>query len=190
MAHQEKDVELDADGLLVQKYQSVVLVVLPPRGFGEQILRYARSALYNVHVGTRSVSSVTDEFVKGRLQDEFLVDGSLEDARMEDYAGILLAGGEEGSSLAADSRVLDLVREAARDEKLIAAWGNAVEVLARAGVIAGHRVTGAPELRETLEKAGARYTGREYEVSRHVVTARDESAGMRFGRALAEIVRI
>ncbi len=190
MAHQEKDAELDADGLLVQKYQSVVLVVLPPRGFGEQILRYARSALYNVHVGTRSVSSMTEEFVKGRLQDEFLVDGSLADARMEEYAGILLAGGEEGSSLATDARVLDLVREAGRDEKLIAAWGNAVEVLARAGVIAGHRVTGAAELRETLEKAGARYTGREYEVSRHVVTARDESAGMRFGRALAEIVRI
>jgi putative intracellular protease/amidase len=190
MAHQEKEVQRDADGLVVQKYQSVVLVVLPPRGFGEQILRYARSALYNVRVGTWSVSSVTDEFVKGRLQDEFLVDGSLADARMTDYTGIILAGGEEGSPLATDSRVLDLVREAAREEKLVAAWGNAVEVLASAGVLAGHKVTGAAELREKLEKAGARYTGREYEVSRHVVTARDESAGMRFGRALAEIVRI
>ena len=190
MGHQEKEVDRDADGLIVQKYQSMVLVVLPPRGFGEQILRYARSSLYNVHVGTWSVSTESKEFVKGRLQDEFLVDGPLGEAHMQDYSGILLAGNEGQSELAGDARVHELLREAARDEKLIAAWGNAVEALARAGMIAGHRVTGAPEHADALRRAGAKYTGREYEVSRHVVTARDESVGMRFGRALADIVRI
>ncbi len=49
--------EVDADGLVVQKYRSLVLVVVPPADYGEQALRYARSSLYNVHVGTRSVST-------------------------------------------------------------------------------------------------------------------------------------
>ena len=38
MAHPEKDdQELDEDGLVVQQYDSTVLVVLPAEGFGEQL---------------------------------------------------------------------------------------------------------------------------------------------------------
>ena len=99
MAHAEREgAELDEDGLVVQKYESVVLVVLPPAGFGDQILRYARSSLYNVHVGTYSVSTLSEEFVKGRLQDEFLVDGALEGTSMDAYSGILVAGCESIAS--------------------------------------------------------------------------------------------
>ena len=72
----------------------MVLVVVPPRDFGDQILRYARSSLYNVSVGTRSVASDPDQVVKGRLQDEFLVDGPIAGESMEDYTGIVVAGEE------------------------------------------------------------------------------------------------
>ena len=182
--------ELDEDGLVVQKYSSVVLVVLPPEGFGEQILRYARSSLYNVHVGTRSVSTQDQDLVKGRLQDEFLVDHALSEATMADYSGILIAGTEGRCALAEDSRVLELVRQAAGDDKLIGTWGSGLEVLTRADVIRGHRVTGPADLADAVKRAGGRYTGREYQVSGNVITARDEGAGMRFGKALAEVVRI
>ena len=61
------DAELDADGLVVQKYHSMVLVVVPAHDFGDECLRYARSSLYNVHVGTRVVSVQSQEAVRGRL---------------------------------------------------------------------------------------------------------------------------
>lgn len=191
MAHDAAKQELDEDGLIVQRYNSIVLVVVPPEGFGDQILRYARSSLYNVHVGTLSVSTLTDEMVKGRLQDEFLVDAAIADARMENHSGILIAGSEGPENpLVGEARVLELIREAASDGKLIAAWGNAVGVLARAGVIKGRKVTGADSQRRAVAAAGAKFTGRQVEVSANVVTARDEGAGMRFGQALAEVVRI
>ena len=38
----------------------MVLVVVPPSEFGDESLRYARSSLSNVHVGTRSVSTRAD----------------------------------------------------------------------------------------------------------------------------------
>lgn len=191
MAHSDKDEQgLDADGLVVQHYDSTVLVVLPPAGFGEQILRYARSSLYNVHVGTYSVATVVDELIRGRLQDEFMVDGPLSGADMANYSGILIAGGEGEPILAQDEGVLALVRAADADQKLIAGWGNALAVLAKAGVIKRHKVTGAPDFRDLATGAGAKYTGRQIEASRHVITARDEGAGMRFGQALAEQVRI
>ncbi|MFT5050438.1 MAG: putative intracellular protease/amidase [Chlamydiales bacterium] len=182
--------ELDADGLVIQKYDSTVLVVLPPKGFGEQVLRYARSSLYNVHVGTYSVSTVVDELIEGRLQDAFMVDGPLSDASMDSYSGLLVVGGEGASGLAQDAQVLALVKAAHADGKLVAGWGDAVEVLALAGVVKGQKVTGTRSYQGLVEQHGGKYTGREIQTSGHIITARDEGAGMRFGQALAERVRI
>ena len=190
MAHDTKEQELDADGLVVQKYSSRVLIVLPQEGFGDQILRYARSSLYNVHVGTVSCTLDADREVKGRLQDEFLVDEPLAGQDMGRYSGILVAGGEGACSLCGVEELAELVRRAAREEKLIGAWGNGLEVLARAGILKGKRVTGAPEARDDVARARGKYTGREVEVCGNLITARDEGAGMRFGQALAEYVRI
>ncbi len=190
MAHDAPEQELDEDGLAVRKYDSQVLVVLPKAGFGEQILRYARSSLYNIHVGTWSTSSAEEGLVAGRLQDEFMVDQPLSEVTLEPYSGIVVAGNEGVCELAQDAKILDLVREADRSGKLIGTWGNALAVLVRAGVVRGRSVTGDGSLRQDVSTAGGRYTGREIEVAKNLVTARDEGAGMRFGQALARAVRI
>ena len=182
--------QLDEDGLVVQKYHSKVLVVMPAEGFGDQILRYARSSLYNVHVGSTSVAIDPDVEVTGRLQDTFLVDEPLEGQTMDPYSGILVVGSEGANPLAEDERVLELIRAADRDGKLVATWGNGLAALTRAGVVRGRKVTGSDSCKDEALKAGARFSGREVVVASHLVTARDEGAGMRFGQALADKVRI
>lgn len=182
--------ELDEDGLVIQKYDSVVLVIVPPEKFGDQTLRYARSSLYNIHVGTRSVSGVADGVVKGRLQDEFQVDGDLAQASMEDYAGVIMVGCDGPHPYATDTHCHDLLRAAHQAGKLIGAWGNALAVLSAAGVVKGCKVTGRVDTKDAAQAAGAKYTGREIETSGQLVTARDESAGMRFGQALTKVIRI
>jgi putative intracellular protease/amidase len=182
--------ELDADGLVVQKYKSQVLLVVPPKDYGDECLRYTRSSLYNVHVGTRSVSSEIVEAIKGRHQDEFLADELLSNASLEGYSGLVFAGGEGALAFVEDSNALRLAREAHEQGKLLAAWGHATAILARAGVVKGKRVTGHPTARELLTRAGAKYSGRQVEVDGTLVTALDDAAGMRFGKALAAIVGI
>lgn len=189
-ARPDQDAELDEDGIVVQKHRSMVLVVVPARDFGDESLRYARSSLHNVHVGTRVVSTTYDQEVKGRLQDEFLVDGLLADEVMAGYSGLIFAGGEGAALLADDSDAVRLAREAAQAGKLLAAWGHGVEILARAGVLKGVKVTGDPSVRASVERAGGKYTGRQLEKRGKVVTARDDAVGMRFGKALAEVVGI
>lgn len=189
-AKPDQDAELDEDGIVVQKHRSMVLVVVPAQDFGDESLRYARSSLHNVHVGTRVVSTTYDQEVKGRLQDEFLVDGLLADESMAAYSGLLFAGGEGAAHLADDPDAVRLAREAAQAGKLLAAWGHGVEILARAGVLKGVKVTGDPSVRDAVERAGGKYTGRQLEKRGAVVTARDEAVGMRFGKALAEVVGI
>lgn len=181
---------LDEDGIPIQTYTSTVLVVVPSKDFGEQALRYARSCLQNVHVGTRSVSPEFDGMVQGRLQDEFLVDQPLAGVSLDGYSGVIFAGGGGALELADDQDAQRLAREAARDGKLIGAFGEAVAVLARAGVVKGKRVTGARSLEAEVKKAGGKYTSRQVVTSGKLVTALDESAGMRFGKALAAVVDI
>ncbi len=183
-------VQLDELGLVVHKYVSTVLVVVPPSGYGETTLRYARSALFNVHVGTRVVSSQDGAFLRGELQDEFQVDGSLAQETMDPYSGLILCGGAGSAWLAEQADVLRLTRAAAQQEKLIGAWGLAVVALARAEVVRKRRVTGERSLRALLEGAGARYTGSQLESDGKLVTGLDDASGFRFGKALVQVVRI
>lgn len=182
--------EKDADGLVVQKYTSLVLVVVPPHDYDEQTLRHTRSSLYNVHVGTFSVSTLSDDLIKGRLQDEFMTDGDLAEARLDGYSGVVFVGGEGALELAGNADAQRLAREAVAAGKMIGAWGHATAILARAGILRGRRVTGEPEVRDEAERSGAKWTGRQLERDGTLVTASDEAVGMRFGKTLAQIVGI
>jgi putative intracellular protease/amidase len=187
---EKQDEEFDEDGLKVQKYRSMVLIVVPEHDYGEEALRYARSNLFNVHVGSRMVSTQDQELIKGRFQDEFIPDGLLSAERMDDYSGVVFVGGEGALELANNPDALRLAREAAEGDKLIGAWAQSVAILANAGVVKGKKVTGSPDVREAVQRAGGKFTGRQLEVCGKLVTAGDSAVGMRFGRALAEIVRI
>ena len=181
--------EVDEHGLVVHKYVSTVLVVVSP-GYAETTLRYARSALFNVHVGTRVASSQEGAVLRGELQDEFEVDGTLARETMEPYSGLILCGGTGAAWLAEQPDVLRLVREARDQDKLIGAWGLAVLALARAGVLKKKRVTGERTIRGELEAAGARYTGTQVERDGKLVTGLDDASGFRFGKALVQVVGI
>jgi putative intracellular protease/amidase len=182
--------QLDEHGLVVHQYTSTMLVVVPPSGFAETTLRYARSSLFNVHVGTRVVSAEEGAFLRGELQDEFQVDGALATATLAPHSGLLLCGGHGSAWLAESADVVRLVREAQAQDKLIGAWGLATLALAKAGVVRRKRVTGAREVRAALEAAGARYTGTQVETDGKLVTGLDDAAGFRFGKALVQVVRI
>ena len=186
----DPNAETDEYGRAIHRYESMVLVVVPSAAYAEETLRYARSCLYNVHVGTRCVARESDELIRGRLQDEFLADEPLSQAKMADYSGVLFVGGEGARELADDPDALRLAREAQADGKLIGAWGDAVAVLARADVVKRRKVTGSPALAEELRRAGAKYTGSQVQRDGNVVTALDDAAGMRFGKALVAFVAI
>ena len=188
---EEQKEGVDEHGLVVHEYASRVLVLVPAEGFSETSLRYARSALHNIHVGTVSASTEFDDLVHGELQDEFQVDRRLDASlSMGEFSGLLLAGGAGATALAENPEVLRLVKEANAHGKLIGAWESAVAILARAGVVAKRRVTGDPAFREEVRSAGGRFTGTQLETDHNLVTALDDAAGFRFAKALAAVVRI
>ena len=87
-------------------------------------------------------------------------------------------------------KAVSRAREAMAADKLVGAWGEAVAVVARAGGLRKRKVTGAPEVRQAVEAAGGRYTGTQVVRDGNLVTAFDDAAGFRFGKALAQVVAI
>ena len=142
-------------------------------------------------MGTTSVCTQDGDLIHGALQDEFQVDGRLDESvTMGPYSGVILVAAHGASDLAEDANALRLVREAAEGDKLIAAWGESVELLAKAGILKRRRVTGSESVREAVRAAGGRFTGNQVERDGSLVTARDNAAGLRFGKLLAQVVGI
>jgi putative intracellular protease/amidase len=187
-ASNDESEEKDEDGLAIQKYEALVLVVVPPTDFAEQTLRHARSSLANVSIGTRSVSTEREEMIRGRLQDEFLVDDSIAGTSLDEYAGVIFVGGQGALELADNPDAQRLAREAADAGKLIGAWGCSVAILAKAGVLRRRRVTGASQVKDLVRQAGGKFTGCQLERDKNLITALDEAVGIRFGKALAQVV--
>ena len=187
----EKTTEQPRDeyGLVIPQYAGMVLFVVPPADYAETTMRYARSTLYNVDIGSRTVSTQDEELIHGRLQDEFQPDGVLRDAAMDKFAGVVFCGGPGALALCDDPDALRLAREAVAQDKVIAAWGHAGALLAKAGIVHNRRVTGDSSVRETLTGAGATFTGTHVEVDGKLVTGMDESSGLRFAKALTLAVR-
>ncbi len=186
----DPNAELDADGLVVHKYVSTVCLVLPPEGYAETTMRYARSALYNVHVATHTVSTLDEGFLKGALQDELQADGKLSDVHMSDFSGVIFCGGPGAKELVQNPDAQRLAREASEQDKLLAAWGEAVGILAAAGVVRKRKITGDPALAQAIEAAGGRYTGVQVQRDGKIITGLDDAAGFRFGKALVQVVSI
>jgi len=182
--------EVDENGLKIQTYVSMVLVVVPEHDYAETTLRYARSSLYNVHVGTRSVSTSDSDLIHGLLQDEFQVDGRIEGESMASYSGLVLVGGPGALELAEHPDALRLTKEANQAKKMIAAWGHSTAILARAGVVKGRRVTGDPSIADLVRTAGGKFSGKQVERDGNLVTAYDDAAGLRMGREMIRIVGI
>ncbi|MEW6073877.1 MAG: DJ-1/PfpI family protein [Planctomycetota bacterium] len=183
------DVKRDEYGLVIPVHRGMVLFVVPPRDFAEATLRHARSCLLTVDLGSRTVSTPDADLVHGLRQDEFQPDGLLREAKMDAYAGVVFCGGPGALSLVDDADVLRLTREAVAQGKTIAAWGHSTALIARTYIVRGRRVTGHPSQREALALAGAVFTGAPVEVDGTLVTGIDDTAGYRFGRALARLVQ-
>lgn len=184
---EKQEPQLDEDGIVIHEYQHTVLVIVPPDGFGEQGVCFARSMLTNMRIASVVASSRYDEVLKGRLQEFFLADMTLDEVDSSKYSGVLIASGET-TELAEDDRVIRIVREIAEAGKLVGAFGNALEVLIKAGLVKGKRVTGSPSCEQSAKNAGAKYTGRQVEVADNIVTGVDECSGIRFGRSLIDVI--
>ncbi len=102
------------------------------------------------------------------------------------YSGVILPGGPASWTLRDTPAVLKLVREMHEAGKLVAAICAAPMALARAGVLAGRRVTAYPaaEVEETVKATAAELCTEAAVTDGNIITGRGPGAALEFGYAL------
>lgn len=123
--------------------------------------------------------------VRGAHGVRVMADVSLADVNPDEYDAIILPGGMTGTqNLAADDRVIELLRKADADGRCIAAICAAPSiVLQAAGVIHGRKVTGYPA-DPLIDRIRETYTGDEVTIDGTLITAAGPGSFKAFAAAI------
>jgi protease I len=113
-------------------------------------------------------------------------DANVDDLNMADFDGILVVGGWAPDKLRRSEKVLELVREADRDGKLLGVICHGGWVPASAGVLKGRTMTCTVGIKDDVMNAGATYVDEPVVVDGNLVTARRPPDLPAYGPALVE----
>lgn len=114
------------------------------------------------------------------------VDLTFDEVNPDEFDGIVYVGGNGVERYFTDDLALSLAQEFANTGKYVCAICWAPVVLAKAGVISGHNIAAWSGARETIEEAGAKYSGSEVSVDGNIITANGPEAATDFSRAIVD----
>lgn len=114
-------------------------------------------------------------------------DTVLDDVMDQDFDMIALPGGLPGAdNLRDDERIITLLKKMASAGNYTAAICAAPKVLAKAGLLDGHRLTAYPGALDAVEIPAGEYTGNRIEVDGKIITSRGPGTAMDFALELIE----
>ncbi|MBW1951781.1 MAG: DJ-1/PfpI family protein [Deltaproteobacteria bacterium] len=160
--------------------QAVMLIA--PQNFQDQELLVTKQVLEQggVKVTVASTQAVCRGMEGAHVKPDLL----LKEVKVEDYDAVIFVGGSGASVYFDDPLALALARQAAAQNKVVAAICIAPVTMARAGLLKGKQATVYPSAQSDLEKAGATYTGALVTVDGKLVTASGPPAAKAFGQAI------
>lgn len=115
-------------------------------------------------------------------------DAAIADMESADFHGIVIPGGFMPDKLRRDANVLNLVRQFAAAEKLVAAICHGGWIPISAGVYRGVRTTGSAGIKDDLINAGAIWEDAAVVIDRHFVSSRQPSDLPEFCRGMLQIL--
>jgi len=165
--------------------KSIFLII--PDGFRDEEYQIPKDIFEQNGIKVYTASSVKG-ILKGKLgQVTASVDVLIEDIKVNDYDLIVIIGG--GRTFWNDSSIIELIKQANDNNKIIGAICSSAVLPAQAGLLTGKPGTaypGEPEIEE-MEKYGVIYQGKTVEVSNNIVTANGPDAAKDFAEKLLEL---
>lgn len=146
--------------ILVEDYYQVLEVWYP-------YLRLCEEGIEAVFVGTGKKEYKSKEGYP--LEAEI----SIQQAKSDDFDGVIIPGGYAPDILRRYKEVTDFVKEIYQKNKLVAAICHGGWVLASAGILKGKKVTGFSAIKDDLINAGASYEDKEVVVDVNLITSRN-----------------
>ena len=179
------------NAMKIRKFTKNVLMVVAPKDF-EDVEFYAPKTLLEVNGANVTVASTVSTAL-GLNGTTYNTDIMISNAKATDYDAIVIVGGTGViSSLWDDKDLRNLIKDADKEKKMIAAICAAPPILARAGLLKNKKATMFPwsDGIKELTKNGANYVDQEVVVSGNIVTGRNPDASVAFGLKLCEELKI
>jgi 4-methyl-5(b-hydroxyethyl)-thiazole monophosphate biosynthesis len=160
-----------------------VLVILAA-GFEEIEAVTAIDILRRAGIET-TVAGLDNEFITGSHQLQIKCDTVLADIDRQEYGYLVLPGGQPGAkNLKNDSRVLQLITDFYKQQKVVAAICAAPTVLQAAGILTGKRITSYPAERQNFTTSN--YSDDKVVKDNNIITSRGVGTAIDFALALVE----
>lgn len=175
---------------MAEKLSGKKVAILAADGFEEVELTKPRAALDEAGART-TVVSIKPGKIQGMNHadkgDTILVDGTLDEAKPEDFDALMIPGGlMNPDTLRSSEEALEFVRHFFREGKPVAAICHAPWVLIDAGVIRGRTVTSWPAIKTDVRNAGANWVDQEVVVDNGLVTSRKPDDIPAFNKKMIE----
>jgi len=161
------------------------LLVVPARGFQDEELAGTRRALELAGVQVAIASSRTG-ILMGMLGGTVRADMLLNQANIGNFDAVVFIGGIGAVDYINNATAQNLARQAATQQKVVAAIGTAPSILAAAGLLQGVTATAYPAEQARLLRGGALYTGNAAEKQGLIITAIGAPAAGLFAQAIVE----
>lgn len=110
---------------------------------------------------------------KSKLGYPVKVDVRAEQAKAADFDIVIIPGGYAPDRMRRHPAMIDFVRAASEQGKIIAAICHGLWVPASAGILGGKTVTGFFSIKDDIVNAGATYVDREVVVDGRLITSRE-----------------
>ncbi len=151
-------------------------------------LWYPRLRLVEAGAEVVVAGPVSGEAYAGKNGYPCVADTAIGDMSAGDFDGLVVPGGFMPDKLRRDPAVLEIVREFAAAEKLVAAVCHGGWIPISAGVYDGVRVTGSPGIKDDLVNAGAIWEDAAVVVDRNFVSSRKPDDLPDFCRGILEVL--
>lgn len=148
------------------------IALLADDGFEDSELSEPLEAVRNAGA-TVDIISEKDGTITGKNMLSQVVDKTVDEAKVEDYAGLLLPGGVANpDKMRMNKTAVAFVRNFFVTGKPVAAICHAPWLLIEADVVQGRTITSWPSLKTDLTNAGATWVDQDVVVDENLVTSR------------------
>ncbi|MBI4214607.1 DJ-1/PfpI family protein [archaeon] len=164
------------------------VIVIPQKGFHDEEFFEPRKTLERegiiTFIACKEKTGATS--VKNQLELPYM---RLEEIQTWYLHGIIIVGGPGCEQYYDDDYLHKVIRQFEKEDRIIAASSNAIQVLANAGVLKGRKVTGTPAIKAAVEAKGAIFTGAPVETDGLLVTCSSPQDTAEYSKRIADLIK-
>lgn len=161
------------------------VMIIAPENFRDEEFFEPKQILEKCGVEVK-VASTTLDFAAGKLGAKVKPDMLLSDIDVKEFDAVIFVGGAGAGCYFDDVKAHNLIKDALKGNRIVAAICVAPVILARAGVLNGKRATVFSSEEKEIKSAGAKYSGRPVERDGNIITAAGPFAADEFGKEIVK----